>query len=381
MSSDTGMHLTLSLAGHGFHPAAWRVSTLPNGPGLLPDYRALAAQAEAATLDAIFFPPAPLPPDAWQAGALESLAPDPLPRLASLIARTTRIGLGGSVYLGHTEPFHTARAFAVMDGLSAGRTAMLADTIGADQQPADFAHHPLAAAQAYPRAAEYLDIVAKLWESWEPDAVLADKPSGHYADGMKVHRIDHAGTFFRVRGPLTAVRAPQGRPVLVQWDTSAAGLTLAARTAEVFLTRCQTQVEATTFATQLRQRAQALGRPAAALRILAEVMPILAASAEEATARAAALDALAPPAPDAPPRFVGTPAAFAAYLLGWQAAGACDGFNILPAVLPDDATVLAEAVVPLLRAQGAFRTAYAGTMLRAHFRLPQPPAALNGSTP
>src|SRR4051794_35335523 len=103
MTSERGMHLTLSLAGHGFHPAAWRVSTLSDGPGLLPDYRGLVAQAEAATLDAVWFVPSPLPAAALAAGGLEAVMPDPLPRLASLIGHCRRIGLGGSVYLGHTE--------------------------------------------------------------------------------------------------------------------------------------------------------------------------------------------------------------------------------------------------------------------------------------
>src|SRR3954466_11665699 len=184
MTSERGMHLTLSLAGHGFHPAAWRVSTLPDGPGLLPDYRGLLAQAEAATLDAAWFGPCPLPAAAVAEAGLEAVMPDPLPRLASLIGHSSRIGLGGAVYLGHTEPFHTARAFAVLDNFTAGRSALLADTLGTDQQPEDFAHTPRT--EAYPRAAEYLEVVARLWESWEADAIRADKPSGIFADGMKV---------------------------------------------------------------------------------------------------------------------------------------------------------------------------------------------------
>lgn len=376
MTTDAGMHLTLSLAGHGFHPAAWRVSTLPDGRGLLPDYRGLVALAETATLDAILLPPTPFGPAALASGALEAVQPDPLPRLASLIAHSSRIGLGGAVYVGHTEPYHTARAFAVLDGFCAGRSALLADTQGADQHAADFAHAPRPAAEAYARAGEYLDVVAKLWESWDRDAVRNDKPAGIFVDGMKVHRIDHSGPFFRVRGPLTVIRAPQGRPVLVQWDASDAGLALAARTAEVFLARCAGLAEATSFAALLRARSQALGRPAAALRVLMDVMPILGPTVEAAEARAAALDAMAPPDPGGPLRVVGTPADLAGLMATWVRAGACDGFNILPAVLPDDAALLAEAVVPALRAQGLFRDAYAGQTLRDHLRLPQPPAIL-----
>ncbi len=373
MIANGMMHITLSLAGHGAHPAAWRVSSLPRGPGLLPDWRPMVAMAEAAALDAVFFGPWPQPPGALADHALEVLMPDPLPIIASLIPRSSRIGLGGSVYIAHTEPFHTARAFAVMDNLSDGRTALLADTQGADQQPGDFAHAPRPADQAYGRAAEYLEVVARLWESWEADAILADKPSGHYADGMRVHRIDHAGRFFTVRGPLTAIRPPQGRPVLVMRDASPAGLELAAASAELFLARCASLEEARECRTALLARAAALGRPAGALRILMEFMPVLAATTHAAARRLEELDALAEPPEDAAPCFLGTPADLAQRMLAWQAAGACDGFNLLPALLPNDLGLICQGVVPALVREGRFRAGYTGRTLRDHLGLPAPP--------
>jgi alkanesulfonate monooxygenase SsuD/methylene tetrahydromethanopterin reductase-like flavin-dependent oxidoreductase (luciferase family) len=362
------LHLLASLAGYGFHPAAWRVSNLADGPGQLPDHRDLVRRAEAACLDAVLFGPAPSTPGLLETGAHAALAPDPLPQMGALITRTRRIGLAGSVYIGHTEPFHTARAFAVMDNLSSGRTALLADTEGLDQRPADFAHAPRDAAEAYPRAAEYLEVVARLWESWEPDAIQADKPSGNYADGMKVHRIDHAGRFFTVRGPLTAIRAPQGRPVLIQRDASPAGLDLAARTAEVFLMRAPGIAAARAMRADLLARAAACGRPPGAMRVLAELELLLGA---DAVARAAALDAMTAPEPC--PRLIGTAEEVAAEMAEWHAAGACDGFNIRPAVLPDDLTGFLAEVVPRLQALGIARRTYAGAMLRDHLGLSPPP--------
>lgn len=368
------LHLTVSLVGHGAHPAAWRASTLPRGPGLLPDWRGMVAMAEAAALDAVLFGPWPHRPGQLAEAALEVLMPDPLPIMASLIPRSGRIGLCGSVHIAHTEPFHTARAFAVMDNLSAGRTAMLADTEGYDQQPADFAHAPRAVEQAHDRAAEYLEVVARLWESWEADAIMADKPSGHYADGMRVHRIDHAGRFFTVRGPLTAIRPPQDRPVLVMRDASPAGLELAAASAELFLARCAGLAEARALRAALLGRAAALGRPEGALRVLMEFMPVLAATPDAAAARRQALDGMAgPPGETAPPCFTGTPGELAARMLAWQAAGACDGFNLLPAVLPDELGMICQGVVPALVRQGRFRAGYSAATLRGHLALPAPP--------
>ncbi len=42
----------------------------------------------------------------------------------------------------------------------------------------------------------------KLWDSWEDDAVLADKAEGVWGDDSKIRAIEHEGKHFRVRGPL-----------------------------------------------------------------------------------------------------------------------------------------------------------------------------------
>ena len=73
-------------------------------------------------------------------------------------------------------------------------------------------------------------------------------------------------------------------------------------------------------------------------------------------------------------RFVGTPEQFAARLAEWHAAGACDGFDVLPAVLPIDLDLLVDAVVPLLRRRGLVRTAYDSTTLRGHLGLQRLPS-------
>ncbi len=377
------MHLTLSLTGHGCHPAAWRQSS---GPAL-PGYRAPMQRAEAAGLDAVLLGPALGSPGLLLSGGADAVQLDPMPLLGSLVPHSRVIGLGASVFMSHTEPFHTARAFAVLDNLSAGRTAWCVDTQQLDYVAADFGHLPLSVAARYARAREYIEVVKQLWDSWQDDTIIADKPSGIFAHGTKVHRIDHAGDYFTVRGPLTAIRPRQGRPVIVQWDMSAEGLALAAATADVFLASCQTLAEAQAFSTSLRAATAAAGRDPAALRILLNITPILAASAAAAEARAATLDAAVPPAlagaliaeagdtllaTRSGLRFIGTAASLAEQMCAWVAAGACDGWNLRPAVLPDDLDALLSEVAPLLRRAGQLRTAYAGATLREHLGLARP---------
>ena len=58
-------------------------------------------------------------------------------------------------------------------------------------------------------------------------------------------------------------------------------------------------------------------------------------------------------------------------LLIWREQDACDGFNLLPAVLPNDLDMLVDAVVP--RPQRAyFSSDYTGKTLREHFGLARP---------
>ncbi len=68
----------------------------------------------------------------------------------------------------------------------------------------------------YDRADEFMEVVLGHWNTWEDDALILDKATGRFADPAKVHRLDHAGRYFRSRGPFSVPRSPQGQPVLIQ---------------------------------------------------------------------------------------------------------------------------------------------------------------------
>jgi alkanesulfonate monooxygenase SsuD/methylene tetrahydromethanopterin reductase-like flavin-dependent oxidoreductase (luciferase family) len=70
--------------------------------------------------------------------------------------------------------------------------------------------------------------------------------------------------------------------------------------------------------------------------------------------------------------FSGTPEQVADAIQDWFDAGAADGFNIMPAVLPSGLEAFADHVVPILQQRGLFRTEYTGTTLREHYNLPRP---------
>ena len=357
------MHLLVSLAAHGWHPAAWRVAERPGFDGAK-SYLRNVRLAERGGLDAVVLGlPCAARPER-EAGRIDGLRLDPLPLLGLLIGATERIGLCGHWPVEVAEPFHVARVFATLDHLSAGRTGWIAGLAGRTETDGRFqrADLPYDGPDAMARQIELIDVARQLWDSWEDKGFVVDQATGTFAASEHVHPIDHAGRFFTVRGPLNVPRPVQGQPVILQRDVPGAARAGLATSAEVVLGEPATLAEAKTA----RAEWQAL-RPD--VRYLARLEVILGETEAEATRRAAELDALAN---DVRPRFVGTPQGLVAHLALWRSAGACDGFDILPAVMPFDLDLLVKAVVPLLRARGLRPGEYAGRTLREHLRLARP---------
>src|SRR4029077_4924086 len=92
---------------------------------------------------------------------------------------------------------------------------------------------PVDHAIRYEAAAEFVEVVQGLRDSWEEGAIITNVETGEYYDKTKVHSLDHVGKFFSVRGPLNLTRTPQAQPVLVQAGASEDGQKFASRFAEM----------------------------------------------------------------------------------------------------------------------------------------------------
>lgn len=68
---------------------------------------------------------------------------------------------------------------------------------------------------------DVVEVVRRLWDSWEDDAVIKDVATGRYLDPGKVHQVDFDGETFSVKGPLITPRPPQGSLVVLAPDTLA----------------------------------------------------------------------------------------------------------------------------------------------------------------
>ena len=282
----------------GHHVAAWRHPKAEAENILNFDFiKRLAQTAERGKFDMIFLA------DGYASGHGDSKLSsqsvgvrfEPFTLLSALSSVTEHIGLTGTVSTTFNEPFHVARKFASLDHLSNGRAAWNVVTSNTEAEARNFnLEHHLLHEKRYERAEEFVDVVEKLWDSWEDDALVIDKESAQFADGSKIHAVNHKGEWFSVEGPLNVSRPIQGHPVVVQAGSSEAGKELAARTAEVIFTAWQTLEEAQAFYADVKGRMAKYGRSPEELKIMPGVFPVIGKTEEEAEANKKLLEELIP---------------------------------------------------------------------------------------
>ncbi|MFD9741541.1 LLM class flavin-dependent oxidoreductase [Umezawaea sp. NPDC059074] len=211
MTVEFSPHLALEVDGDGAHPAAWRFSGRSPAEVLGPRaLRDVVTRAEAGGFTLVTYEDSPLPPSAG--GRLDAVA-----RAAYSAPLTGRIGLVPTAHATTTEPFHLAAQLASLDHVSQGRAGWI---VGAANDVA--ARRTIGAAPlADPRqeVVDVIEVVRRLWDSWEDDAVVKDVPTGRYLDPDKVHHVDFEGASFSVKGPLITPRPPQGQVVVFAADS------------------------------------------------------------------------------------------------------------------------------------------------------------------
>ena len=187
-------HLTAFLSGVGYHESAWRLAPpediavlarptnpdRPPGPDWFSVLERSALAAERGLLDAVFFADSP-GLEIFRARYFPQVGFDPLEILAALSRLTSRIGLIATASTTYSAPYDLARRFATIDHLSDGRAGWNIVTTRYAGAAGNFglAAHP-SHADRYARAAEFVDVVTRLWESWDaaarhgraPDSVL-----------------------------------------------------------------------------------------------------------------------------------------------------------------------------------------------------------------
>jgi alkanesulfonate monooxygenase SsuD/methylene tetrahydromethanopterin reductase-like flavin-dependent oxidoreductase (luciferase family) len=393
LTSGSPVRIAVALDGAGWHPAAWREPGARPGELFTARYWAdLVGEAERGLLDFVTFEDSFAMRPAGYAGTNQR-ADQVRGRLdavlvAARVAPLTRhIGLIPAATVTHTEPFHISKAIATLDYVSTGRAGLQAQVSARRDEAAHFGRRSFpqvpfgepgdpAAVELVrdllDETADYVEVVRRLWDSWEDDAEIRDAATGRFVDRDKLHYIDFAGRWFSVRGPSITPRPPQGQPVITTLAHDSAAYQLAGRVSDVAFVTPRDAGHARDIVASVHDAQAVAGRTAETVHVFADLVVHLDRDAASAADRKARLDDLAGGEYTADAlAFTGTPPQLADLLQDWQRAG-LSGFRLRPAVIPHDLTRIIRCLVPELRERGMFRRSYEAATLRGLLGLPRP---------
>ncbi|MGG3891791.1 LLM class flavin-dependent oxidoreductase [Metabacillus fastidiosus] len=431
------LHLGAFIYYSGHHHAGWRhPDSAVENMFDINFYKQLALTAERGKFDMMFLADL-LYVHTQQVEKSASGMLDPLTLLSALSTVTEKLGLTATVSTTYNVPYDVARKFASLDMISSGRAGWNIVTSQLDIEAYNYGKkgHPEHGLR-YEMAREFVEVVTRLWDSWEDDALILDREAGRFADPLKVKQVDYKGKWHSTKGPLNVPRPPQGYPVLIQAGSSEAGQNFAAQYGEVIFTAQQSLLEAKAFYENVKSKLNQYGRNTNSLKIMPGLSPVIAATEEEAWRKHKELQELIlpevavavisgflnydlskypidGPLPENIPdpvaasngmksrvklfmdmaykeklsilelgrkilgarghlQFVGTYEQLVDFMEQWFNEYACDGFNIMPPILPAGLEEFVDHVIPLLQKRGLFRKEYEGITLREHLGLERP---------
>ncbi|TVZ02648.1 LLM class flavin-dependent oxidoreductase [Trebonia kvetii] len=373
----SSLHLAVALDGAGWHPAAWREPDAQPDRLFTPAYwTGLAQQAERGLLDFITIEDGlDLQSDDRSGrdertdrvrGRLDAVL------IAARVAPVTRhIGLVPTAITTHTEPFHLSKAIATLDYVSGGRAGVRVQVAGRADTAAHFGRReipPLSlerftdpdvqrlVTEHFDEAADYVEVLRRLWDSWEDGAEIRDVATGRFIDRDRLHYTDFEGRWFSVKGPSITPRPPQGQPVVAALGHATVPYRLVARSADVGFVTPRDRQHAAEIVTEIQGEQEAAERQVA--HLFGDLVVFLDDSPAAARARRDRLDELAGAEYTSDAHiFAGTPAELADLLLDWHEAG-LTGFRLRPAALPHDLVQITGGLVPELQRRESFRAGY-----------------------
>lgn len=436
-NKQTQMTLGVFFNHTGHHIASWRHPNAQADAAVnLNHYIQLTKLAEESALDFCFFADASSVRDISFTKLCRSAQYtayfEPVTLLTAMSMATQHIGLVATASTSYYEPYNIARLFGSLDHISGGRAGINIVTGGEAAASKNFSrdeHYDHD--ERYLRAAEFVEILKGLWDSWDDDAFVRDKAAGLFFDPKKVHYLNHKGNFFSVRGPLNLPRPPQGYPVIFQAGFSNAGRELAAKTAEGVFTSGATIESQKNHYEDVKFRMKKYGRSENEMKILPGLTPIIGKTDREAQEKDEFLQSLIHadvgkafaemileaslndydvddkvPVLEITPQIsgqsqairqrayenqwtirdvykayagsrgkltmVGSYETVATKMEDWFNNKACDGFIFQPPYLPGGLEDICEYLIPILQHKGLAKKIYTGTSLRENLGLQRP---------
>ncbi len=212
---------------------------------------------------------------------------DPAVLVPYMAQATKHLGLVPTLSVSEYPPYLLARLVNTLDHTTEGRVGwncVTGSNDGAAQNYGRDKHREHD--ERYDVADEFADVVTRLWEAWDEDAMVLDPSIPMFADGANVRPINHAGKYFKVRGPINAPRSPQGRVPICQAGGSPRGLEFASRWADTIITDGGGSVASMkAYRDDVRKRAVAIGRDPDRIKVLFLANPFVDTTMEAARER------------------------------------------------------------------------------------------------
>ncbi|MFC4403793.1 LLM class flavin-dependent oxidoreductase [Gracilibacillus xinjiangensis] len=426
------LHLGVLLYGCGHHQAAW---LMPDSSveriGDISYYQSLAQLAERGYFDAVFFAD-----NQSFAGKDSSNMPafwfDPVVNLTAISQVTNHVGLVSTISSTFSNPFTASRQLLSLDHITKGRVGWNLVTSMTDFEALNHGMEGLPSHdKRYEKADEFAALMNKLFLSWDSNDFLHDREEGKLINPSNIQPINHNGTYFKVYGPSTTPKSPQGKPVSMQAGASKQGIALAAKYADAVYSVSWNLKQAKRFREKLDEQVKQSEDSNRHIKVFPGLVTYVGHTQEEALAKKAALDEQLPletalkqlsffiqqdcsnweidkEVPQLPPveefngpvgryetileiindtqptvrellgylnaggghhTLIGTPEEVVDQMEVWIEAGVADGFNLMPPTLPGSLEDFVELIVPELQKRGIFRREYEGHTFREHLGL------------
>lgn len=431
-TKEQELHLGVLLYGCGHHQAAW----------LMPDssierigdifyYQSLAQLAEKGYFDAVFFADHQSFPGK-DSSEMPAFWFDPVVKLTAISQVTNHVGLVSTISSTFSNPFTASRQLLSLDHITKGRVGWNLVTSMTDLEALNHGMEELPPHdKRYEKADEFATLMNKLFLSWDRQEFLHCREEKKLINPSSIQPINYEGTYFKVHGPSTTPKSPQGKPVSMQAGASKQGIALAAKHADAVYSVSWNLKQAKRFREKLDEQVQLSDNPNRYIKVFPGLVTYVGETREEALAKKAALDEQLPIETalkqlsffiqqdcskweidqEVPPlspveeftgpvgryetileiirdrqptvkellgylnaggghfTLIGTPTEIVDQMELWFEAGVADGFNLMPPTLPGSLEDFVELVVPEMQKRGLFRTSYEGHTFREHLGL------------
>ncbi|MGG3798438.1 LLM class flavin-dependent oxidoreductase [Metabacillus fastidiosus] len=431
-TKEKQLHLGVLLYGCGHHQAAW---LMPDSSveriGDISYYQSLAKLAEKGFFDAVFFADSQSF-RSKNASDMPAFWFDPIVNLTAISQVTNHVGLVSTISSTFSNPFTASRQLLSLDHITKGRIGWNLVTSMTDLEALNHSMEGLPPHdERYEKADEFAALMNKLFLSWDGNDFLHNREERKLINPSNIQPFNHEGTYFKVSGPCTTPKSPQGKPVSMQAGASKQGIALAAKYADAVYSVSWNLKQAKRFREKLDKQVKQNEDSNRHIKVFPGLVTYVGHTHEEALAKKEALDEKLPietalkqlsfflrqdcsnweidkAVPPLPPveeftgpvgryetileiindkqptvrdllgylnaggghhTLIGTPEEVVDQMEIWLEAGVADGFNLMPPTLPGSLEDFVELIVPEMQKRGIFREKYEGHTFREHLGL------------